>query len=79
MASNEFECAADLMGRDIVVSRRCSAIWCEIEVRCVGVISSVQGDFCAGVIEVEGPCFNADGIARYPIDLALWAIDSCSG
>jgi len=48
MAINEFECAADLMGRAIVVSRRVEGFNCEIQGRCVGVFSSVQGDFCAG-------------------------------
>jgi len=78
MAVNEFECAADLIGRAVVLSRRNPGIWCEIEGRCVGVISSVQGDACVGVIEVEGPSLHLGGIARYPIDLSVWAVDSCS-
>jgi len=78
MADNEFECAADLMGMAIVVSRRNPRLRCEIEGRCVGVISSVQDDPCMGVIEIEGPSLNSDGVARYPIDLSVWAVDSCS-
>jgi len=78
MAINEFECAADLMGRAIVVSRRVEGFNCEIQGRCVGVFSSVQGDFCAGVIEVEGLALNSDGVSMYPIDLSVWAVDYCS-
>lgn len=78
MGIDEFDCAADLLGRAVVVSRRGPGIWCEIEGRCVGVISSFPGDFCSGVIEVEGPSLNPDGPCRYPIDLSAWAVDTCS-
>jgi hypothetical protein len=78
MAVIEFDCAADLLGRAVVVSRRVPGIWCEIEGRCVAVISSVPGDFCSGVIEVEGPAFNPGGLSRYPIDLSEWAVDGLS-
>lgn len=77
MGDNEFDCAADLLGRAVSVARRVSGLNCEIEGICTGVVSSVPGDGCMGVIEVEGLDWNGDGVTRYRFDLSVWMVENC--
>lgn len=78
MGEDEFDCAADLLGRRVSVARRVGAINCTIEGLCTGVVASVPGDGCEGVIEVDGPEWNGQGVTRYVFDLSVWSVENCS-
>jgi hypothetical protein len=76
MAVNEYECANDLLGRDVFLTRRVQNFEHEVWCRVVAVRGSVPFDWDSGELDVV---VTVDGRQeRYTFDLSMYCAERIS-